>query len=1113
MHQNQILYDATGRRRRIVNIAGAVAIGALCVSIAILTLGFLIPPKLVALENRDIQVPVFSGGSTPRSQSLSQPPFSLLNSRDFHASAVTAKRFVFLEMSSIGQFALKENVASIDGLLPDFLALRGGELVQRSHDLEQRLRKWLSQYSADVQVYPILSNGVRSSDLASYLSSESQSKRIISDLLSYLVKNGDAGIALNFEEMLPATQPTLFRFLKELKGAFRALNKGVILILPDTTERSWLQNFAQVSDFILVNLYKDGGSGPEPLASQGWFETRLAVLASTIDPSKLIIGIGAFGYDFGRPAALSKISIPSAWALLKNSDAKLSLDERSLNPWFRYTDAAGVVHDVWLLDGVTFFNQARAALTYRPAGLALSSVGFEDPSVWAVFGKGKSPNRGALSLLERPPAVFYADPAAPRPETMITSNSSFTTVRSLSYNEHLGLIVRESLERVSPGKGLIASPYASENVLAITFDDGPDRKITDKILDILRSKSVKATFFVVGKNALQNKEILQRAYHEGHDIGNHTYGHPRVSELSTSDLELELTSTQRVLEATLGIHTKLFRPTFGSGPEDPENLGAIEKSSRLNYLTVLAGIDSFDWIQPAPPPGKIVDAVLKQVAGGKGQVLLFHDWGEKPATLQALPLVIDALRARGFQLVTVHELLGKARQDVMPVVSFTNSVDKAIGGIRQSSLLAVSSFPELLLRLGLLLGAISIIRCAFVIFAARREMRREQEREQSSYWPSIAVIVPAYNEEKVICKTIKSVLASSCKDFEVIVVDDGSRDATAEVARRTFADDPRVKVFVKPNGGKATAGNFGLRQTDAEVVVCIDADTVLSKDAIPLLVRHFADARVGAVAGAAVVGNKINLLTQFQAIEYTIGQCLDRRAFALFNAIGVVPGAIGAWRREALFAVGGYSSETLAEDADATFAMVNAGWRVINEPGAEARTEAPEKVGAFLKQRYRWMFGTLQVIVKHTPEAFTKRNGLFFLTIPNALLSLSAFALFIPLLDIVSIFSLGLSLKHYFFESDANIAAAHFETLIWWIVFQAFYLLAVAGALAAVKVRCDLSLVLILLLQRFLYAPLLYWVAFATMLRALKGQALGWGKLTRTGSVNLPERPEEMPAG
>ena len=579
MQHKQILCDITGRRRRIVNIIVTFGIVALGVSILILALGFLIPPKLVALDNKRLEVPLFSRGWSAPSTSLSQPAFSLLNSRDFHASAAAAKRFAFLEMNDIGEFSLRENVNLIDGLLPDFLMLnRGAELSQRSPDAERRLRKWLSQNSSHLQVYPILSNDARSNDLASYLSSESQSKKIISNISSYLEKNGDAGITLNFEEMLPASQPRLFRFLQDLRGTLRASNRGVILIVPFSTERGWMQSFAQVADYILVPLYNNGGGRPEPLASQGWFKSQLAVLAATVDPSKLIIGLGSFGYDFGRPSALSKISIPSAWSLLRKSDAKLSLDTRSLNPWFRYTDTAGTVHEVWLLAGVTVFNQAKAALTYRPAGLALAAIGFEDPSVWAVLGKGRSPDRTALGLLERPPAAFHDDPADKKPETIVASSSAATNVRSLSYNEHLGLIVTESLEYISSGKELIASPYVSERLLAITFDDGPDRKITGKILDILATKSVKATFFVVGKNALENRDLLQRAYQEGHDIGNHTYAHPRVSELSNSDLELELTSTQRVLEAILGIHTQLFRPTFGGGLEDPENLGVIEKT-------------------------------------------------------------------------------------------------------------------------------------------------------------------------------------------------------------------------------------------------------------------------------------------------------------------------------------------------------------------------------------------------------------------------------------------------------------------------------------------------------------------------------------------------------
>ena len=213
----------------------------LSVSILILTLGFLIPPKLVALDNKRLEVPLFSRGWSAPSTSLSQPAFSLLNSRDFHASATAAKRFAFLEMNDIG---------------------------------------------------------------------ERDKHQIISNISSYLEKNGDAGIALNFEEMLPASKPRLFHFLQDLRGTLRGSNRGVILIVPFSTERGWMQSFAQVADYILVPLYNNGGGRPEPLASQGWFESRLAVLAATVDSSKLIIGLGSFGCDFGRPSALSKISIP-----------------------------------------------------------------------------------------------------------------------------------------------------------------------------------------------------------------------------------------------------------------------------------------------------------------------------------------------------------------------------------------------------------------------------------------------------------------------------------------------------------------------------------------------------------------------------------------------------------------------------------------------------------------------------------------------------------------------------------------------------------------------------------------------------------------------------------
>jgi hypothetical protein len=370
-------------------------------------------------------------------------------------------------------------------------------------------------------------------------------------------------------------------------------------------------------------------------------------------------------------------------------------------------------------------------------------------------------------------------------------------------------------------------------------------------------------------------------------------------------MQVELNRTERALEAILGIQSKLFRPTYAAKADEPESLPLIEEASRLGYATVNAAVDSFDWIFPPPPVSQTYNAVREQVLAGQGNIIVFHDYGKREATLEVLPRVIDDLRAQGFHFVTVHELMHKGRDDVMPKASSSDPLSQSLFSVRQAGFLAFGTLGELLPLLAILASVLGIGRLIFVVNSTLRHRRREAQRHRLSAAPSIAVIVPAFNEAKVICKTVASVLASEWKEFEVLVVDDGSTDSTAEAVRERFAADPRVKVFEKANSGKSSASNFALACTDAEVVICIDADTVLAPGAIPLLVRHFSDPAVGAVAGTAVVGNKVNLLTRFQSLEYCIGQYLDRRAFALFNATGIVPGAIGAWRRKALLGVGG----------------------------------------------------------------------------------------------------------------------------------------------------------------------------------------------------------------
>jgi cellulose synthase/poly-beta-1,6-N-acetylglucosamine synthase-like glycosyltransferase len=368
---------------------------------------------------------------------------------------------------------------------------------------------------------------------------------------------------------------------------------------------------------------------------------------------------------------------------------------------------------------------------------------------------------------------------------------------------------------------------------------------------------------------------------------------------------------------------------------------------------------------------------------------------------------------------------------------------------------------------------------------------------------SLLVIVPAFNEEAVICKTIQSVLLPNCSNYEIIVVDDGSQDGTAGAVREAFAGDPRVRVFTKENGGKAAATNFALARTNAEVVVSIDADTVLAPDAIPMLVRHFNDPRVGAVAGTAIVGNAFNFLTRMQSLEYVIGQSLDRRAFALYNANGIVPGAIGAWRRKAVLDVGGYASDTVAEDADITFSIIRAGWTVLYEPRAQARTEAPETLRAFLKQRYRWMFGMLQVVAKHGSELW-RGSPLGFMAIPNVLLFQFGFSILIPILDILAFLQLGQAGWQWLHGNDGpQVATTGLAAYAkWWLLFQVIDLLAMAGALRLGGSSRPLRLIPLLVAQRFVYWPLIYWTALTTMLAAAKGRTAGWNKLKRSGRVS-----------
>jgi cellulose synthase/poly-beta-1,6-N-acetylglucosamine synthase-like glycosyltransferase len=512
-------------------------------------------------------------------------------------------------------------------------------------------------------------------------------------------------------------------------------------------------------------------------------------------------------------------------------------------------------------------------------------------------------------------------------------------------------------------------------------------------------------------------------------------------------------------------------------------------------------IDPGDWQRPGVD--EIVRRAVAQAEAGNGNVVLLHDaGGDRSETVEALPILIHELRARGFRFVSVSDLVGRTRAQIMPAVASAERWQARLDGLAFGIVNASITGLHWLFLAGIVLG---VARLALIgALAAVDRWRADRRHPPSTYEPSVAVIVPAYNEEKVIVQTVRSLLASSHPAaFEILVVDDGSTDGTADSVREAFAGEPRVRLFTRRNGGKAAALNFGVSEARADIVVALDADTVFVRDTITRLVRHFADPRVGAVAGNARVGNRVNLLTRWQAIEYITSQNLDRRAFDVLNCITVVPGAVGAWRRELVLEAGGFSTTTLAEDADLTMSILERGYRVVYEAAAIALTEAPDTVKAFVKQRYRWMYGTFQAAWKHRSALFRpSRGALGLVALPNIFVFQVIFPLVSPVMDLVMLITIAVTAADWWQHPAGFDTDTLRSVLFYYALFVAVDLLAaLVGFLLERKE--NFRLLVLLVWQRFFYRQLMYYVAIRALLASLRGGEVGWGKLDRKATVRV----------
>src|SRR6202007_664800 len=236
-----------------------------------------------------------------------------------------------------------------------------------------------------------------------------------------------------------------------------------------------------------------------------------------------------------------------------------------------------------------------------------------------------------------------------------------------------------------------------------------------------------------------------------------------------------------------------------------------------------------DWLEPGVDT--IVRRSLEQL--DRGNVILLHDGGGNRAqTVAALGPLIDSLRARGYLLTTVSELAGLTRDEAMAPLPPSTALRRFV----ELTSFSVVGWIELALRaLFLVAMALGALRLAVLLALAVRQRRVHpfaRRGVDGAYPPSVSVVVPAYNEEGVVVRTVRSLLAQNYARLEILVVDDGSSDGTGAAAAAAFGDRDEVRVFTKPNGGKASALNFGLARATGEIVVAVDADTVLAPGAI-----------------------------------------------------------------------------------------------------------------------------------------------------------------------------------------------------------------------------------------------------------------------------------------
>ncbi|MDQ2092987.1 glycosyltransferase [Rhodalgimonas zhirmunskyi] len=1048
------------------------------------------PPTKVSLA------PIRAGLGDDHCEPVSAPVFS--------ARADMSGGQIFGHVPSSLEWAplsLQRSCGALDVIVPDWFSIRrtthGLFVDVAKESVREEVEAYRNSTATPPQLMPtvLLETGFDTETFLDDLLLPKISQAIASDLLAATEALDASGLCLDFRQLGEEQLVLLDPFFELMSTGLKDHGWASCAIL-SVEQKVWAdQDLMRHFDTVVLKVFRQPwvGSPPGPLAADAWFEDVVTRALAAIGSDRLTLALGSFAVEWTTQEPLPRV-LPYAQAVSQVSKAgsELHFSPQTGNTFATYHDKSRRNHKLWLLDAAAFHNQRQKLFALGARNIGVWSLGTEDPGIWDVLNdKTRDPENLAsrLSEMRFPDFVSYRGQG---PFLRVVSRPRYGQ-RQVEFDPATGLITDVTYSRLPLPYTLERYGRPAPNKLVLTFDDGPHEEYTSAILDTLKETGTPGAFFVVGTRVMEEPELLKRLIAEGHEVGAHTFSHPRMDLISRSRTELEHGMLDKAIAGYAGRSTLLYREPFmrAGGPIEESRVRSLETVQAAGSIIAGMEIVPKDW--EGISAEEIADYVIEEVNKGAGNVILLHDGGkDRSASVEALPVIIRELKAQGYEFTSLADLLGTTPAALMPVVDSNWLLfDRISFGFLSATWISLETIFWLVLAIG-------VIRTLIILGLAL--VRQRVRPIDNGYEPKVTVVIPAYNEEAVIANCIRSVLASNYRNFDVIVVDDGSQDETFNEMLR-FRTKPNVHIYAQLNQGKWSALNAAVANTTSEVMICIDADTEVHPDAIGHLVRQFSNPKVGAVAGKITVGNRRNLLTRLQALEYVTAQNFDRRAYDLINGMLVVPGAIGAWRTSAVRDAGRYCNDTMTEDADLTIAVNRAGYRITYEEKALAYTEAPDTIRLLLAQRLRWTLGMFQAAWKHK-AAFREKRTVGLVSIPDMLIFGYLFPLLAPIADLfVAI------LLYKFFAGDwtGEVGVAVSDTpahLIW--AYMMLPLLDLVVAAYALKTDKQESLTLLWLFpfQRFFYRQILYCSVYRSLLRALSGTLAGWGRKKRTGYVH-----------